>query len=192
MRLLILPFTLLKGLFVNNTLKTIVLVFAIVFWHYAGTLKPQRSETVIYQEFEHDGQWFGVYGNDPHVLVLNEKPKLVGKEKNIYVSHQEHPGNIFLWLGFGLTLVFLIVGSFVESGWELDDVMRDGLSVFVRCDIEDGAYVYTVFGRLLTKYKNQAESTHFNQLRSISAILSLPKYETKMSKRERLLRMIGI
>jgi len=192
MRLLILPFALLKGLFVKNPFKAVVLVFCIVFWHYAGTFKPQKSETLIYHEFVHDGQWFGVYGYDPDVFVLNEKPKLVGKEKNMYVSHNEHPANVLLWFGFGLTLLFIIIGSFIEDGWGLDDVMRDGLSVFVRCDIEDGAYVYTVFGRLLAKYKNPVDNVTFYQLRSVSSILSLPKYETKMSKRDRLLRIIGI
>ena len=146
---------------------------------------------MIYHEFMHDGQWFGVYGYDPDVFVLNERPKLVGKGKNMYISHNEHPANVLLWFGFGLTLLIILVLSFME-GWDLDDVMGEALSVFVRCDIEDGVYVYTVFGRLLAKYRNQADHVHFYQLRSVSAILSLPKYETKMSKRDRLLRIIGI
>jgi hypothetical protein len=86
----------------------------------------------------------------------------------------------------------LLVGSFMDDGWEFESVFRMGLSVFVRCDIEDVVYVYTVFGRLLGKYKNQVETTNFHPLRSISSILTLPKYETKMSRRERLLRIIGI
>jgi hypothetical protein len=193
MRLLILPFLLFKGLLVNNPFKTIILVLCIFCWYHAGTLKKQRFETRIYHEFEINGQWFGIYGDsDPDVLVFNEKPLLVGKQKNIYVSYNYHPGNAFLWLGFGISLFILIVGTFVEDGWELESVLKMGLSVFVRCDIEDGVFVYTIFGRLLAKYKNQVETTNFHQLRSISSILTLPKYETKMSRRERLLRIIGI
>jgi hypothetical protein len=192
MRLLLLPFTLFKGLLVNNPFKTVILIICFVFWYYAGTLKPQRIETTIYHQFELNGQWYGVYGTDPDVMVLNKKPLLIGKEKNIYVNNQYHPGNAFLWMSFGMLFVLLLVGSFVEKGWELDDVMCDGLSVFIRCDIEDDIFVYTIFGRLLAKYNDQVETTNFHQLRSISSILTLPKYETKMSRRERLLRIIGI
>lgn len=192
MRLLLLPFTLFKGLLVNNPFKTVILIICFVFWYYAGTLKPQRIETTIYHQFELNGQWYGVYGEDPDVMVLNEKPLLIGKEKNIYVNNQYHPGNAFLWMSFGMLFVLLLVGCFVDEGWNLESVLRMGLSVFIRCDIEDDIFVYTIFGRLLAKYKNQVETTNFHQLRSISSILTLPKYETKMSRRERLLRIIGI
>ena len=192
MRLLLLPFALLKGLLINNPFKTALLAICFVFWYYAGTLKTQRIETTIYHQFEINGQWYGVYGTDPDIMVFNDKPALVGKEKNIYVNNQYHPGNAFLWMAFGVGLLILLVGCFVDEGWDLENVLRMGLSVFIRCDIEDGAFVYTIFGRLLAKYKNQVETTNFHQLGSISSILTLPKYETKMSRRERLLRIIGI
>lgn len=192
MRLLILPFALIRSILVNNPFKSVLLVVCFVFWYYAGTLKSQRIETTIYHQFEMNGQWCGVYGTDPDIMVLNQKPVLIGKNKNIYVSNQYHPGNAFLWMAFGVGLLVLLVGSFIDDGWEFDDIMKNTLSVFIRCDIEDGVFVYTIFGRLLGKYKNQLETTIFHQLGSLSSIITLPKYETKMSKRERLLRIIGI
>lgn len=192
MRLLILPFALIRSILINNPFKSVLLIVCFVFWYYAGTLKSQRIETTIYHQFEMNGQWFGVYGTDPNIMVLNQKPVLIGKNKNIYVSNQYHPGNAFLWMAFGVGLLVLLVGSFIDDGWEFDDIMKNTLSVFIRCDIEDGVFVYTIFGRLLGKYKNQLETTIFHQLGSLSSIITLPKYETKMSKRERLLRIIGI
>ena len=192
-RLLILPFVLIKELLVTNPFKVITLLVCIFCWYSAGTLKKQRNQTLIYHEFEINGQWFGIHNeSNPDVLVFNEKPLLIGKKKNIYVWYNYHPGNAFLWLGFGITLFILILGTFVEDGWEFDDIMKNTLSVFIRCDIEDGVFVYTIFGRLLGKYKNQLETTIFHQLGSLSSIITLPKYETKMSKRDRLLRIIGI
>lgn len=192
MRLLILPFALIRSILINNPFKSVLLIVCFVFWYYAGTLKSQRIETTIYHQFEMNGQWYGVYGTDPDIMVFNQKPVLIGKNKNIYVSNQYHPGNAFLWMAFGVGLLVLLVGSFIDDGWEFDDIMKNTLSVFIRCDIEDGVFVYTIFGRLLGKYKNQLETTIFHQLGSLSSIITLPKYETKMSKRERLLRIIGI
>ena len=192
MRLLIFPFSLLKALIINNPFKSVLFIACLLCWYYAGTLKSERVETVMYHQFEMNGQWYCVYGSDPQIMVFPQKPVLYGKEKNIYVSNQYHPGNAFLWMAFGIFLVVLIVGSFLEDGWEFETVFSDGLAIFVRCDIEDGVFVYTVFGRLLGKYNNQVQTLNFHQLISIKSVLALPKYETKITKRERLLRILGV
>lgn len=190
MRLLIFPPTFVWEFLKLNPVKSIVLALGIVFYSYAGELKSIRHEITFFHQLELRGKWVGIYGDDFDTWVADSKPRLINGDT--YVYYEYNPANAFLYLGMWLAVIWLVVGSFANDGWELSDVLMHSMSIFVRCDIEDNLYVYTIFGRLIAKYTTQGKTDSFFELRSIPGILGLPKYETKISKRDRLLRKIGI
>ena len=71
----------------------------------------------------------------------------------------------------------------------LNDVFEKTMLNFVRCEIEDGVYVYTIFDRLLGKYNHHTRDFY---LYSIKDILILPKYKTRSRKRSEKLDELGI
>ena len=190
MRLLFFPIAFVRELLASNPFKTVFVVLGIIFYSYAGKLPQVRNEATFYHQLELNGKWVGIYGDDFETMVFDSKPKLINGKTYVYYNY--HPGNAFLYFGLVLVVIFVVVGSFVNDGWELNYVFGSSVSIFVRCDIEDGVYVYTIFGRLLAKYTTQCDTTIFNDLRRVTRILGLPKYETRMSKRERLLRKLGL
>jgi hypothetical protein len=57
-----------------------------------------------------------------------------------------------------------------------------------RCEIEDGHYVYTVFGRLISKERSQRNFDWFR----MSEVMTLPRYKTRSIKRKDAFDKLGI
>lgn len=193
MRAIIFPLAFLRELIKENPAKCIIAAIAIWMFAYAGSLPDTKHSVEFYHQLELRGKWVGIYGDDFDTKAFDKKPDLKGPDKNIYEWTEYHPGNILLWIGFWTLATVLAVLSFTdEGGWCLDDVTMRACSVFVRCELEESAYVYTAFGRLLGKYTSSQNPKRFRDLESISSILALPRYETKSGKRNRMLKIVGI
>lgn len=193
MRLIIFPFALAWALIKENPGKCIMAAAAIWMLSYAGTIPDIKNERKFFHHFELRGKWIGMYGDDFDAMAFDKAPKLWGPDKDTYRWKEYHPGNVFLWAGFWLLAAIATIASFCDGGeWEMGDVFRSAIAVFARCELEDGTYTYTIFGRLLCKTKYQKDMQDIYELKSPVSILALPRYETKSSKRDRILRMFGI
>lgn len=193
MRLIIFPFALAWALIRTNPGKCIMIGAALWMLSYAGNIPDIKHERKFFHQFELRGKWVGIYGDDFDAMAFDKAPKLWGPDKETYRWKEYHPANVFLWAGFWILAAIVTIASFCDGGeWEMGDVFRSGIAVFARCDLEDGAYTYTIFGRLLCKTKYQKDMQDIYELKSPVSILALPRYETKSSKRDRILRMVGI
>ena len=192
MRLIIFPFAFAWALIKENPGKCIMAAAALWMLSYAGTIPDNTYERKFFHHFELRGKWIGIYG-DFESVALDKAPKLTGPDKDTFRWKEYHPGNVFLWIGFWILVAIVAIASFCDGGeWEMGCVFRSAISVFARCEIEDGAYVYTIFGRLIGKFNSQKDMQDIYSLKSPARILAMPRYETKGSKRDRLLRMVGI
>ena len=86
--------------------------------------------------------------------IYIKREKLVGKDKNIVKWKEYAGGNAELWLGFIVFLIITIVMMCSEDGyWDFHEVFENTIKYYIRCEIEDNVYVYTIFGRSYRKIK---------------------------------------
>ena len=193
MRLLIFPLTFIWALIRINPAKTIMIGVALWMFSYAGTIPDTKHEIKFFHQFELRGKWVGIYGDDFEAMAFDKAPNLSGPDKDTYRWKEYHPANVFLWVGFWILAFIVVIASFTDDGeWEMGDVFRSGISVFARCELENDVYIYTIFGRLVCKSRRKQDMEDIYELKSPVSILALPRYETKSSKRDRILRMVGI
>lgn len=193
MKILLVPFIWVFNLMSENIAKTIIITLGCIFFNFAGTIKNVNYERRIIKEENVNGTWvYFYYDSDGNLetSTYSEKKILLGKNKNIYKWSEYHAGNVFLHLGWVVCLIIVIVMLISEDGkWDFNDVFEKTMLNFVRCEIEDGVYVYTIFNRLLGKYNYNTRDFY---LGSIKDILILPKYKTRSIKRSEKLDELGI
>lgn len=112
----------------------------------------------------------------------------MGKDKNIFRWKEYAGGNVGLWAGFIILVIVTIVTMCVDEGrWDFDEVFDETVKNFIKCEIEDDIYVYTLFGRLITKERYQTKRFSIYNIKDISM---LPKYKLRSEKREDKLNQI--
>ena len=193
MKILLVPFIWVINLITENIAKTIIITLGCIFFNFAGTLKSITNERTIIKEEKINGKWVYFYEDsdgDLEMFTDYEKQTLEGKNKNKYIWSEYHAGNVFLHAGWIVCSIILIVMLISNEGeWDFDYVFKKTALNFVRCEIEDGQYVYTIFDRLLLKSSYQTRNF---DLESIKDILILPNYKTRSKKRSEKLDELGI
>lgn len=76
-----------------------------------------------------------------------------------------------------------------EGHWDFQDVFENCMKYYIRCEIEDNVYVYTIFGRLIEKSSYQTKRFNIYNLKDITI---LPKYTLRSDKRNNKLNQLGI
>jgi hypothetical protein len=193
MKILLLPFIWVINLISENLAKTIFITLGCIFLNFAGTLKSITYERTIVKEELVKGRWVYFYEDsdgDLEIFTSTEKEILNGKNKNKYIWKEYHAGNVFLHLGWIICSIIIIVMLLNPEGtWDLDDVFSKTSMSFIRCEIEDGLYVYTIFDRLIDKSSYQRNDYSFSGIKDITI---LPKYKTRSKRRSEKLDELGI
>ena len=190
MKAIIFPFIYLFELIRINIVKTIMIVITSILFAYAGTIPDQTHERVILKEIQIGGEWVYLYqsNNDIEAYSQPERETLLGKDKNIFRWKEYAGGNVGLWAGFIILLIVTIVTMCVDEGrWDFDEVFDETIKNFIKCEIEDNVYVYTIFGRLITKESYQTKRFSIYNIKDITM---LPKYKLRSEKREDKLNQI--
>ncbi len=192
MKAILFPFVYLFELIRINIVKTIMIVITSILFAYAGTIPDQTRERVILKEIQMNGEWVYLYDSSDGIEAYSqsERETLVGKDKNIFRWKEYAGGNAGLWIGFIILSIVTIVTMCVDDGrWDFDEVFDEATKNFIKCEIEDDVYVYTIFGRLLAKERYQ--TSRFS-IYNIKDITMLPKYKLRSERRSEKLNEIGI
>jgi hypothetical protein len=191
MKAILFPFVYLFELIRINMVKTIMIVITSILFAYAGTIPDHTHERVILKEIQIGGEWVYLYESDGiEAYSQPERETLVGKDKNIFRWKEYSGGNVGLWVGFIILAIVTIVTMCVDEGrWDFDEVFDETAKNFIKCEIEDDVYVYTIFGRLLAKERYQ--TSRFS-IYNIKDITMLPKYKLRSERRNEKLNEIGI
>ena len=190
MKVILFPFVYLFELIRINIVKTILITLASIFFGYAGTIPDQIHERVILKEIQIGVEWVYLYDTSDGIKAYSkpERETLVGKDRNIFRSKEYAGGNVGLWVAFIILSTIIIVTMFTDDGqWDFDEVFYETSKNFIKCEIEDDIYVYTIFGRLLAKERYQTRN--FN-IYNIKDITMRPKYKLRSEKREDKLNQI--
>lgn len=193
MREILSPFIFATLIILKNPWKMIMITFAIFLWTRAGTIPDTRYETKVLKEIKIGERWvYLVDGGDEGIEAweYNEKQKL---HNGSIVQYQYAGSNVTLFFGFWILVAMITIGSFEwdsvdSSGWSIQEPFSETIGMCTRCEIEDGLYVYTVFGRLISKEKRQR---NFNWFR-MSEVMTLPKYKVRSVKRKEALEKLGV
>lgn len=192
MKIITFPFVYLFELIRENIFKTIFITLTCIFFSYAGSIPDQPHERNILKEMQMNGEWVYLYKTSDGIEAYSQikREKLVGKDKNIVKWKEYAGGNAALWLGFIVFLIITIVMMCSEDGyWDFHEVFENTIKYYIRCEIEDNVYVYTIFGRLIEKSSYQTTRFNICKLRDITI---LPKYKLRSDKRNEKLNQIGI
>lgn len=191
MKAILFPFVYLFELIRINIVKTIMITITSILFAYAGTIPDQTHERVILKEIQIGGEWVYLYESDGiEAYSQSERETLVGKDKNIFRWKEYAGGNEVLWVGFIILSIVTIFTMCVDEGhWDFNEVFDETAKNFIKCEIEDDVYVYTIFGRLLAKERYQ---TRRFSIYNIKDITMLPKYKMRSERRNEKLNEIGI
>jgi hypothetical protein len=190
MKAILFPFVYLFELIRINIVKTIMIAVTGILFAYAGTIPDQTHERVILKEIQIGGEWVYLYDSSDGIEAYSQRERetLVGKDKNIYRWKEYTGRNAGLWIVFIILSIVTVVTMCVDDGrWDFDEVFDETAKNFIKCEIEDDFYVYTIFGRLLAKERYQ--TSRFS-IYSIKDITMLPKYKLRSERRENKLNQI--
>ena len=190
MKIITFPFLYLLNLTKINPAKIIIITIGCIFFNYAGTIPDQLHERTIIKEMQMDGKWVYLYEDSDGIKAYSQRNRevLVGKNKNTVKWKSYAGGNIGLWLGFIICLIIVFVQILSDDGeWDLGEVFNDTIKYYIKCEIEDNFYVYTVFGRLIDK--SSYNMNRFDLYR-ISDISILPKYKLRSELRDEKINSI--
>jgi len=194
MREILSPLIFAALIILKNPWKMIMIVFAIFFWTRAGTIPDTIYEVKVLKEIRLGEKWVYLVdgGGDEGIEAweYSEKKKL---HNGSIVQYQYSGGNVALWFGFWMVASILVIASFDwagidSSGWSIQEPFSETIGMCTRCEIEDGHYVYTVFGRLISKERSQRNFEWFR----MSEVMTLPRYKTRSIKRKDAFDKLGI
>ena len=195
--------TLLFELVRTNIFKTIYLALAIISFNLAGTFPDSTDIYKIVAETKVENTYIYVYEtiSDNKVKYENiwqeEKPLEV---KDGVVKLPSYNGfNIFFWVVFFISLVVVLIMTFVpddDINWNFKDAWLEAFTSLIYCEEENGEFYYFALGRLISKTDRQVGRNYriTNELRidGFRDLYRCPKYQTKTQRRETLLNKIGI
>ena len=203
-----LVFNFIKYLIIENPIKLLMVIAAIVAFNYAGTIpggyeyydivsQSKDGNTNIYVIRSHEQN-----SENPYDVYSSNKPEKI--ENNQLKFWDYHDGNILIWVVFGilslLIVIFTIIGLVNDDddviGWEIERCYQLSITTLIHCDLEGDTYYYMIMGRLIEKRKDQIRYTSnlAREMRifNMSDVFRLPKFSTKTQKRNNILDKLGI
>jgi hypothetical protein len=202
-----LVFNFIKYLIIENPIKLLMVIAAIVAFNYAGTIpggyeyydivsQSKDGNTNIYVIRSHEQN-----SENPYDVYSSNKPEKI--ENNQLKFWDYHDGNILIWAVFGilslLITIFTIIGLANDNddiGWDIEDCYTLSISTLIYCELEGDTYYYMIMGRLIEMRKDQMRysSNLAREMRifNMSDVYRLPKFSTKTQKRNNNLDKLGI
>lgn len=189
---------------IENPIKLLMVVVAIITFNYAGTIpggyeyydiatQTKDGNTNIYVIRSHDG------GENPYDVVSSNKEEKV--ENNRLAYYEYHDANILLWIVFGILSLLIIIFTIIglanddDTGWNIESCYQRSISTLIYCELEGDTYYY-IMGRLVDKRKDQIRYTSnvAREMRifDMSDVYRLPKFSTKTQKRNNNLDKLDI
>ncbi len=142
-----LVFNFIKYLIIENPIKLLMVIAAIVAFNYAGTIpggyeyydivsQSKDGNTNIYVIRSHEQN-----SENPYDVYSSNKPEKI--ENNQLKFWDYHDGNILIWAVFGilslLITIFTIIGLANDNddiGWDIEDCYTLSISTLIYCELE--------------------------------------------------------
>lgn len=197
---------LIKYLIIENPIKVIMTVIAVITFNFAGTFKGENEYYNLVSETKDGNTYVYVINsrtqdNSGYDIITSDKPKLI---KNGQVEVWDYnDGNILLYIVCVLLTIVVTIGTIIgivndddDVGWDFEYSYQRSISTLIYCELESDVYYYMIMGRLIDKRKDQIRYTSnvAREMRifNMSDVHRLPKFSTKTQKRNNILDKLGI
>lgn len=194
----------LLNLILLNKFKVIFLIIALISYNYAEKFPDEGKEYLVLGQLEIDNKYDErflyitekILGNDIKFEVLSfTEPQVINN--NRLVQYEYNILNVLFWASFSIFIAIVIITTLINDkdvGWDIDYVWSKTLKSLIYSEEEDGVIYYMALGRLLHKSDKLKTASTIVRLgfNSLSDVRSLPKFQTKKSKRQSILEKIGI
>lgn len=197
---------LIKYLIIENPIKVVMTVIAIITFNFAGTFKGENEYYNLVSETKDGNTYVYVINsrtqdNSGYDIITSDKPKLI---KNGQVEVWDYnDGNILLYIVCVLLTIVVTIGTIIglvndddDVGWDFEYSYQRSISTLIYCELEGDTYYYMIMGRLIDKRKDQIRYTSnvAREMRifNMSDVHRLPKFSTKTQKRNNILDKLGI
>ena len=195
-----------KYLIIENPIKLIMTVVAIIVFNFAGTFPGENEYYNLVSQVK-DGNTY-VYVVNSHSkndngyeVYTSDKPEVVKNGQLQLWNYND--ANIILYIVGGILTLIVLFGTIVgiandddEIGWDIEGCYQRSISTLIYCELEGDTYYYMIMGRLINKRKDQIRYTSnvAGEMRifNMSDVYRLPKFSTKTQKRNNNLDKLGI
>ena len=184
-------------LIVNNPVKIISLILAIVFFQIAGTFGEAVKEIKVIKEINEGSKWLYLYQNSSGYFIHDSDKKQEISEDGYVYEYYYNPINVIFWTLFVVASLFVFIPTFSQDSdinWEIGDAREDALLTLVTCELDGGKYHYIAAGRLLAISNDRITRSlnHNLNLHKFRDIMLCPEFKTKSKDRGLKLDKLGI
>ena len=203
-RLIFFPFLFLYEIITTNPVKIIALiVLSISLYTTYHCEEDSIKRTKILSEFVNSkGEYVYIYGGPDNYSneTYNKPQKLVNNILTYKAPSVTYTVSI---IAFWLSTIFLVIAFFAglsddSMSWSYNDCWLITFSTLIKCDYEEGKYLYTALGRLIEIRDQRANTYNSNYLSrelriyGFRELMSCPKFTTKTENRNTKLDKLGI
>jgi hypothetical protein len=176
-----------------------------IFLALASIYPTMHIDPYIYRENDIISNF--TYNGTPYSIILN--PRKNNSNSSDFSIFENNEGNskittksmttgyffsvVLLTITSLISIVIIIVSILDGDLWSISDIKPELNSKFVECELEEGFFYYTIFGRLLAKTDRQLSSYQIKNLEwEISTLSNLPRFKSKSRNRISKLNKLGI
>ena len=176
-----------------------------IFLALASIYPTMHVDPYIYRENDIISNF--TYNGTPYSIILN--PQKNNSNPSDFSVFENSEGNSkittqSITTGHFFSVLFLAIASLVSIAiilvsilegdlWSIHDIRTKVNRKFVECELEEGFFYYTVFGRLLSKTDCQLSDYQIRNLEwEISTLSNLPRFKSKSRNRISKLNKLGI
>jgi len=203
-RLIFFPFLFLYEIITTNPVKIIALIVLSIslYTTYHCDEESIKSTKILSEFINSKGEYVYIYGGpDNYSNETYDKPqKLVNNILTYKSASVTYSVSI---IAFWLSTIFLVIGFFVglsddSMSWNYNDCWLITFSTLIKCDYEEGKYLYTALGRLIEIRDQRANTYNSNYLSrelriyGFRELMNCPKFTTKTENRNTKLDKLGI
>lgn len=182
----------LKLLFINNPVKSIFIILALIIITFLTSFKDTVYQYDIINKIKINNIDYYIYYNpDVDGLSINKESEDYIVKNNKLFIYEYNIINILAYAIFIIIFIFIFIVTFSgDNEWEYDECREEAFTSLIRCELENGVYYYFVGNKLIQKENNQIY--RYYKIRKFSELKKCPEYYSKKKLRNDKLNKLNI
>jgi hypothetical protein len=192
--------TLILQILSNNRAKMIIITIGVLAFFISGNVdKESITSQKVAGKFKSGDELVYFYKSQSSYISIESKDVVkISKDGCTIEYNESNVLYILSILTYIISIIVIVLFTIISDSdceWEIVECWEIAFTTLIRCEIQDGEYCYTIFDRLIfitevvVRRKNLSDYFSINRF---SQIQNLPKFETKLRKRESLISKLGL
>ena len=192
--------TLILQILSNNRTKMIIITIGVLAFFISGNVdKESITSQKVAGKFKSGDELVYFYKSQSSYISIESKDVVkISKDGCTIEYNESNVLYILSILTYIISIILIVLFTIISDSdceWGIVECWEIAFTTLIRCEIQDGEYYYTIFDRLIfvtevvVRRKNLSDYFSINRF---SQIQNLPKFETKLRKRESLISKLGL